>query len=172
MEALQCLTIALAGSDAVGLREVVTTFFGTQQDAEHVWEYIDPKSKVARPLELEDTETEDDEEEESQPSSSSKASTSKRTIARAKSSSKSSTMQKPLAPKFKKVLHQDLVADIGETIQMIPDNPTQLSLTDIPAHLKGERMRKTSASSGASMYLCPHPKCDPIFVVKGGPAPL
>ena len=64
MEALQCMTIALAGSDAVGLRDVITTFYGNQQDSEKVWDYIDPKSKVARPLELEDTETEEEDEAE------------------------------------------------------------------------------------------------------------
>ena len=47
-EALQCLTIALAGSSAVGLGNLIKTFFGSSEDDQHVWDFIDPKSKIAK----------------------------------------------------------------------------------------------------------------------------
>ena len=164
-EALQCLTIALAGSSAVGLRNLVKTFFGSSEDDRHVWDFVDPKSKIAKPLELDDTESEDEAEDVIKPSSS-KASTSKRSTAQSKKS-----QPPPEQIKVKKVQHVDVADDIAETVRIIPFDEDSLALTGIPAHLKAPRQHKTS-SSGASLYYCPQPKCDPIFIAKGGPSPL
>ena len=164
-EALQCLTIALAGSSAVGLRDLIKTFFGSPEDDQHVWDFVDPKSKIAKPLELDDTESEDEAEDTTKPSSS-KASTSKRSTAQSKKS-----QPPPEQIKVKKVQRVDIADDITETVRIIPFDEDSLALTGIPAHLKAPRQHKTS-SSGASLYYCPHPKCDPIFIAKGGPSPL
>ena len=61
VEALQCMTIALAGTDTKHFWDTMTTFFGAASDKEDVWDFVDPVSRVARPLDLEST---DDEEEE------------------------------------------------------------------------------------------------------------
>ena len=164
-EALQCLTIALAGSSAVGLSDLIKTFFGSPEDDQHVWDFVDPKSKIAKPLELYDMESEDKAEDVTKPSSS-KASTSKRSSARSKKS-----QPPPEQIKVKKVQRVDVADDITETVRIIPFDEDSLALTGIPAHLKAPRQHKTS-SSGASLYYCPHPKCDPIFIAKGGPSPL
>ena len=161
-EALQCLTIALAGTNAVGLRDLITTFFASPQDLDNVWEYIDPKSKVARPLDLGDTETEDEEDEGSKPSTS-KASSSKAATAKVK---------KTKGPKVKKVHRPDVVDDISQTIRCYPAGEKTVGRTGIPDHLKAKRLSKTSAASGGSLYMCPHPKCDPAYIAHGGPNPL
>ena len=162
-EALQCLTIALAGSSAQGLRELVGTFFAAPSDFEHVWEYVDPKSKIARPLDLGETESEDeDTSEDPQPSTSQKS---------AKAPAKVPAT-KPPPVRAPKVVREDLCPDITKTIQIIPLSEETIHYTGIPAHLKAPRHSKTASSSGASLYLCPHPKCEPIFVALGGFAPL
>ena len=149
-EVLQCLTIALAGSSAVGLRDLIKTFFGSPEDDQHVWDFVDPKSKIAKPLELDDTESEDEAEDATKPSSS-KASTSKRSTAQSKKS-----QPPPEQIKVKKVQRVDIADDITEMVRIIPFDEDSLALTGIPAHLKAPRQHKTS-SSGASLYYCPHP---------------
>ena len=73
---------------------------------------------------------------------------------------------------FGNVPRQDVVAEISQAIRMYPADKNSTILTGIPEHLKAPHLSKTSASSGASLYMCPHPKCDPAFIAKGSPGPL
>ena len=54
---------------------MLVSFFGTEQDKENVWDFIDPVSRVARPLDLESTDGEEDQGEVT--ASTATASTSK-----------------------------------------------------------------------------------------------
>ena len=74
-EALQCLTICLAGTDTKGFWDLLVTNFGAESNKDDVWGFIDPKSRVARPLDLESTDGESEEEGDQEPDGA-KASTS------------------------------------------------------------------------------------------------
>ena len=55
---------------------------------------------------------------------------------------------------------------------MYPASEKSCSSTGIPKDLIAERDSKTTGTSGASMYTCVHPECNPPFITKGGTAPL
>ena len=63
-EALQCITVTLAGSDTKKFWELMTAYFGTaqKQDGEDddPWDFLDAAPKIPDPLPLTDTETEDE----------------------------------------------------------------------------------------------------------------
>ena len=62
-EALQCLTLALAGSDTRAFWDLLTTYFGTNPQAgkdEDPWNFIDGAPAILPPLPLTDTDTEDE----------------------------------------------------------------------------------------------------------------
>ena len=160
VEALQCLTVALAGTDTKNFWNVMTTFYGAESDRDEVWNFIDPASRVARPLDIESTDNETEEEEEPT-GTEAVASTSQATPAKAKTP----------APRSVKVQRKD-VCSLEEAICVYPENEKSLHFTGIPLHLVSQRETKTSGSSGASLYHCPHPECDPVFIAKGGYATL
>ena len=58
-EALQCLTVALAGSDTKKFWDLLTTYFGANHtgDQDDVWDFIDAAPPIPRPLPLTDTES-------------------------------------------------------------------------------------------------------------------
>ena len=156
LEALQCMTIALAGTDTKHFWDVMTTFFGAASDKEDVWDFIDPASRVARPLDLEST---DEEEEEAD------------TEATASSSSSAQATARPPVARSAKVVRQD-VCPMGKAIQVCPQSEKTIQATGIPHHLLGIHEPKTSGRSGASLYHCRHLACEPTFIAKGGTAPL
>ena len=156
-EGLQCLTIALAGTDTKGLWEMLVSFFGTEQDKENVWDFIDPVSRVACPLDLESTDGDEDQGEVT--ASTATASTSK-----------VGAVYTP-TPHSVKISRQDVCA-LDQAIRVYPVDDKTLSATGLPAHLIAKRESRTSGSSGASLYVCVHPDCSLVFVAKGGPAPL
>ena len=159
-EALQCLTVALAGTDTKAFWQVMTTFFGSESDKDNVWDFIDPASRVAHPLDIEST---DDEEEEASGDTSADQA--------AQASSSKATTSKTVLPRSSKVVRED-VCPIEKAIRVRPQDEESLVATGIPLNLLSTRDQKPSGSSGASLYYCKHPQCDPPFVGKGGPAPL
>ena len=157
IEALQCLTICLAGTDTKGFWDLLVTYFGAESDKDEVWGFIDPKSRVARPLDLESTDGESEEEGDQEPDGA-KASTSTADV-------------KPIIPRSAKVVRTD-VCPIDQAVRMYPASEKSCTSTGIPNNLIAERDSKTTGASGASMYTCVHPECDPPFIAKGGNAPL
>ena len=85
--------------------------------------------------------------------------------------STSAAAPKPVIPRSAKVIRVD-VCPIDEAARMYPVDEKSYSSTSFPKHLIAEREAKTSGSSGASMYTCVHPKCDPPFIAKGGTTSL
>ena len=157
IEALQCLTICLAGADTNAFWDLMMMYFGSASDKDEVWGFIDPKSRVARPLDLESTDKESGEEEEGETEGA--------------TASTSATAPKPVIPRSAKVFRAD-VCPIDEAAHMYPSDEKSYSSTGVPKHLIAEREAKTSGSSGTSMYTCVHPKCDPPFIAKGGTTSL
>ena len=151
------MTVALAGTNTKGLWDLLTSFFGTAEDKEDVWDFIDPKSRVARPLDLESTDGEEDQGEVSQETAV--ASTSKVGVT------------KEAVPRSIKVSRMD-VCPLDKAIRIYPADPKHLSASGIPSHLLSSRESRTSGTSGASLYNCVHPDCEPVFVAKGGPTAL
>ena len=124
VEALQCLTVALAGTDTKNFWNVMTTFYGAESDRDEVWNFIDPASRVARPLDIESTDNETEEEEEAT-GTEAVASTSQATPAKAKTP----------APRSAKVQWKD-VCSLEEAIRVYPENEKSLHFTGIPLHLR------------------------------------
>ena len=155
-EGLQCLTLALAGTNSKGLWDMLMSFFGTEADKDDVWSYIDPKSKVARPLDLESTDGEEEEDDK---------------VDEATASTSTAETPKVSIPRAPQVVRQD-VCSLEEAIRVYPTDPKTLISTGIPPHLLVKREAKTSGASGASIYQCKHPECSPVFISKGGPAGL
>ena len=73
-EALQCLTVALCGSDTKQFWQLLTAYFGANHTGEEddPWDFIDPAPEIPRPLPLTDTES-DDETSQASAATSSKA---------------------------------------------------------------------------------------------------
>ena len=159
VEALQCMTIALAGTDTKHFWDTMTTFFGAASDKEDVWDFIDPVSRVARPLDLESTDDDEEEDADTEATASTSSSTQAQAAAR------------PPIARSAKVVRSD-VCPMDEAIQVFPQNEKTVQSTGIPHHLLGVREPKTSGRSGSSLYHCRHPACEPTFIAKGGTAPL
>ena len=162
-EALQCITIALAGSDTHQFWALMTAYFGanhTGTEADDPWDFLDAALKIPDPLPLTDTDTEDETASvQSAPGSTSLfvPSVPGEVVgvgAKAKVHTKGG--QKPLVPQFKDELKD--VCSTQEAIRMYPADEGSLNITGVPADLQVERESKTSLS-GASIYLCKHPKC-------------
>ena len=156
IEALQCLTICLAGTDTKAFWDLMMMYFGSESYKDNVWGFIDPKSCVARPLDLESTDEESEEEEGETEGAT---------------ASTSAAAPKPVIPHSAKIIRVD-VCPIDEAARMYPADEKSYSSTGVPKHLIAEWEAKTSGSSGASMYTCVHPKCDPPFIAKGGTTSL
>ena len=62
-EALQCITVVLAGSDTKKFWELMTAYFGTAQKQDgddDPWDFLDAAPAIPEPLPLTETDTEDD----------------------------------------------------------------------------------------------------------------
>ena len=161
-EALQCITVALAGSDTRQFWELMMAYFGANHTGtdDDPWDFLDAAPKIPDPLPLTDTDTED----ETASVKSAPAATSSFVSppsgepvgigAKAKILTKGG--RKPLVPHFKDELSD--ICSTKEAIRMYPADEGSLNITGVPSDLQVERESKTSLS-GASIYLCKHPKC-------------
>ena len=140
-EALQHITIALAGSDTSGLFQLLTMFFGTGEADEDPFNFLDGAPLIKQPLPLTSESSDDEEIPASQPSTS-QASTS--TTA-------------PRAPRVKKQMFEDL-CNLNEAIIMLPEEKS-LHETGIPEGMLPSRDKVHRTARGGSLYICKHPKC-------------
>ena len=142
-EALQHVTIALAGTDTSGLFQLLTMFFGTGEEGEDPFNFLDGAPLIKRPLPL-TSESSDDEDEGETASTSSKPTTSTATPA-------------PRVPRAKKQKYDDL-CELTEAIIMFPQQKS-LHETGIPDNMLPARDKVHRTPQGGSLYLCRHPKC-------------
>ena len=151
-EALQCLTVTLTGSDMKKIWELMMAYFGANHkgtDEDDPWDFLDAAPPIPLPLPLTETETEEE--------AASVRSTPASTITPPTWSAK----HKPRVTQQKDLLED--VCELKDTIWMYPSNKDTLKETGIPTDLLVKREHKTS-HTGASMYLCHHPKCqEPAF---------
>ena len=142
-EALQHLTIALAGTDTCGLFQLLTMFFGTEVDEEDPFNFLDGAPLIKQPLPL-TSESSDDDEASTSASTTSKPSTSTAATA-------------PRGPRIKKQSFDDL-CDLSEAIIMLPLEKS-LHETGIPENMLPARDKVHRTPKGGSLYLCRHPRC-------------
>ena len=154
-EALQCITVALAGSDTKKFWELMTAYFGTAQKKQDgkdddPWDFLDAAPAIPEPLPLVETDTEDD-------------------AGSTKSAPATSVAPKPTGAAKRKPqvsLQKDLLPDLcspKEAIRMYPANENTVNETGIPVNLQVKREQRT-IGKGGSVYLCLHDKCQtPTF---------
>ena len=152
-EALQCITVALAGSDSKKFFQLMTTYFGANQTGtpeDDPWDFIDAAPEIPPPLPLTDTESEDD-----------GTKSTKSSVSVASQVQTDATKKKARIPLQKDVLPD--LCDLKDTIRMYPADQKSLNKMGIPANLLVKREHQTT-HSGASVYLCKHDKCqEPPF---------
>ena len=145
-EALQCLTVALAGTDTKAFWELMTAYFGTTSktsDEDDSWGFLDAAPAIADPLPLTET---DDEEEEWQSTTS----------APAGPAGSKEVKVCPVLPTKKDLL--DDLCSLTKAIRVYPLDKDSLNEMGVPAEFLVKReCRKTL--SGTSVYICNHPKC-------------
>ena len=133
-EALQHITIALAGSDTSGLFQLLTMFFGTGEADEDPFNFLDGALLIKQPLPLTSESSDDEEVPASQPTTSASR-----------------------VPRVKKQTFEDL-CDLNEAIIMLPQEKS-LHETGIPDDMLPSRDKVHHTAKGGSLYLCKHPKC-------------
>ena len=153
-EALQCLTIALCGSD---IKQLLMAYFGANHmgDEDDPWDFIDPAPEIPCPLPLTDTELDDEASQTSAAASSSKAPPAGTPVGEG-AKAKGSACHKPTL-----TVKKDLLDDICEplkAIQMYPANKGTVNETGIPEDLQVSREQATTLA-GSSIYLCWHTVC-------------
>ena len=154
----------------------MTAYFGANHTGtdDDPWDFLDAAPKIPDPLPLTDTETEDEAASvQSAPAGgisfiAAAAGDPVGIGAKVRVATKGGRgrgrgrglpgkpPRKPLVPQFKDDLVD--VCFIGEAIRMYPADKSTLNETGVPKELQVERQTKTSLS-GASIYLCRHPKC-------------
>ena len=161
-EALQSLTIALAGSNTKRLWEVLTAYFGANHVAgeeEDPWDFLDAAPEIPPPLPLTDTESKED-----KVSVASAATTQSAPAAPASGASVGVGAKAKSRPKI--LVQKDRLDDLcstDEAIRICPQDPKALSETGIPDHLLVQR-EQTTTVKGGSLYLCRHELCqDPPY---------
>ena len=154
-EALQCITVVLAGSDTKKFWELMTAYFGTAQKKQDdkdddPWDFLDAAPAIPEPLPLVETDTEDD-------------------AGSTKSTPATSVAPKPTGAAKRKPqvsLQKDLLLDLcspKEAIRMYPANENTVNETGIPVNLQVKREQRTTGKGGL-VYLCLHDKCQtPTF---------
>ena len=140
-EALQHITITLAGTDTSGLFQLLTVFFGTGEADEDPFNFLDGAPLIKQPLPLTLESSDDEEVPASQPTTS----------------QPSASTSAPRVPWVKKQTFEDL-CDLNEAIIMLPKEKS-LHETGIPDGMlpSGDKVHRTA--KGGSLYLCKHPKC-------------
>ena len=140
-EALQHITIALAGSDTSGLFQLLTMFFGTGEADEDPFNFLDGAPLIKQPLPLTSESSDDEEVPASQP-----------TTSRPSASTSASRV-----PRVKKQTFEDL-CDLNEAIIMLPMEKS-LHETGIPDDMLPARDKVYRTTKGGSLYFCKHPRC-------------
>ena len=157
-EALQHLTVALAGTDTKELFTLLVTFFGKGTDVDP-FSFIDAAPVIKRPLDLTDTESESEAGDDA-------ASTSTTTTTTVEpSTSTGATSEAPAKKPVKikqKASYSDKCVDVQEAVGFLPENSGTLHNTGIPEQFAVRRVGKNE--HGTSIYSCPHPECsDPPY---------
>ena len=122
-EALQCLTIALAGSDTKKFWDLLVTFFRANHKGDETddpWDFLDVAPTIPPLLPLTETETEDE-------------TMSVKSAPAPSSAPKVSVKCKPAAISQTKDLLNDLCT-LQEAIQMYPADKDSIKETRIPHH--------------------------------------
>ena len=159
-EALQHLTIALAGTDTKEFFTLLVTFFGRGTEVDP-FSFLDAAPIIKRPLDLTDTESESDTEVASTSTAASvptepTASTSTSSVTPAPAPAK-----KPIKIR-QKVSYPDKCSDVQEAIGFLPEEAGNLHNTGVPSMFQVRRVGKNDR--GTSLYSCPHPECsDPPY---------
>ena len=157
-EALQHLTVALAGTDTKELFKLLVTFFGKGTDVDP-FSFIDGAPIIKRPLDLTDTESESEAGDDAASTSTTATTTAE------PSASTSVTCEAPVKKQVKikqKASYPDKCADVQDAIGFLPENSGTLHNTGIPEQFAVRRVGKNE--HGTSIYSCPHPECsDPPY---------
>ena len=168
-EALQSLTIALAGSDTKQLWDLLTVYFRANHsgDEEEPWDILDVAPEIPPPLPVTDTNSEDDK-------------TSVASIATTQSAPvvPTSSVQVGIGAKtkghLKVAVQKDRLDDLctaDKAIHIYPKNKDTMSKTGIPEHLLAPREQITTGKGG-SVYLCCHELCQDVPYYAQSPAGL
>ena len=157
-EALQHLTVALAGTDTKELFKLLVTFFGKGTDVDP-FSFIDGAPVIKRPLDLTDTESESEAGDDAASTSTTATTTAE------PSASTCVTSEAPVKKVVKikqKASYPDKCADVQDAIGFLPENSGTLHNTGIPEQFAVRRVGKNE--HGTSIYSCPHPECsDPPY---------
>ena len=154
-EALQRLTIALAGSDTRELFTLLNTFFGKGTDVDP-FSFIDAALIIKQPLDLTDTESESEEgDNDAVPTNTGPGQAPTAPVEPSPSTSTPS-VKKPIKIR-QKATYQDKCADVQEAIGFLPENPGSFHNTGIPDQFSMRRVGKND--HGTSIYACPYPEC-------------
>ena len=168
LEALQHMTISMAGVDCRELFTLMTAFFGQGTNfADDPFAFLDGAPSIRPPLDLTDTDSDDNEGEKSEPSTptaTTPASTAATSTATSSTAAASSTdppgpvdILEPKVPRVKarpKAQYADKVPSLAQTKGFFPLDRDSLHNTGIPEnyHVK----RAGSAQTGRSIYVCPY----------------
>ena len=175
-EALQCITIALAGSDTRKFWELLVAYFGanhTGSEEDDPWDFLDAAPKIPPPLPLTDTDTDDDvASTQSAPPAVPPATSSTPAPppgAPVGVGPKSKETRKSLVSKDKDTLPD--VCPLSEAVRMIPHSEDTTNITGVPDFLQINREQKTSPVGG-SLYVCRHEACQKKLFIAQSPAGL
>ena len=161
-EALQSLTIALAGSDSKHLWDLLTAYFGANHlagEEEDPWDFLDAAPEIPPPLPLTDTDS-----DEEKVSVASAATTQSAPAAPASGTRVGVGARAKGRPQIS--VQKDRLNDLcsmDKAIRIYPRNSKNLSETGIPDQLLVQREQVTTGKGG-SLYLCRHELCqDPPY---------
>ena len=158
-EALQHLTVALAGTDTKELFTLLVTFFGRGTEVDP-FSFLDAAPLIKRPLDLTDTESEPDAEVAS--TSTAASASAEPTASTSASSTTPAPTKKPIKIR-QKVSYADKCSDVQEAIGFLPEEADNLHNTGVPSLFQVRRSGKNDR--GTSLYACPHPECsDPPYI--------
>ena len=160
LEALQHLTIALAGVDCHELFTLLVAFFGQgSKFQEDPFNYLDSTPKIQPPLDITDMDSDDEIStmgEEAVPSPQVTLGESQVVVsvpAPSVSTASSFPQCEPQVKSCPKVTYADKVADISMTQGFLPEDKDSLHNTGIPmayaVHCLG------TSGKGRSLYMCP-----------------
>ena len=154
-EALQHLTIALAGTDTRELFTLLVTFFGKGTDVDP-FSFIDAALVIKCPLDLTDSESELEEGGNDAASTSTGPGRAPTAPVEPSSSTSAPSVKKPIKIR-QKATYQDKCVDVQEAIGFLPENPGSLHNTGIPDQFSVRRVGKND--HGTSIYTYPYPEC-------------
>ena len=157
LEALQHLTIALAGVDCRELFTLLVTFFGRGSEFQgNPFNYLDGAPKIHPPLDITDTDTDDGTSavgEEAVPSPQVPLSESQIITTAPAPVVPTPPQREPLVKSRPKMTYVDKVLDISMAQGFLPEDKDSLHNTGIPQTYAVRR--SGSSSKGRSLYLCP-----------------